>query len=81
MRRGWHERRRENGWLNRRKESVANKDLWERLLEATRRHQEVRGRKVKGHSKTDGAHKVGNDRADALAVAAIRETAAEPPGA
>jgi ribonuclease HI len=33
---------RENGWLNYRKEPVANRDLWERLLEATRRHHEVR---------------------------------------
>jgi ribonuclease HI len=31
--------------------------LWERLLEATQRHQEVLWRKVKGHSKTGGAHK------------------------
>jgi ribonuclease HI len=73
MRRGWHERWRENGWLNHRKGPVANKDLWERLLEATRRHGEVRWRKVKGHSKTGGAHKTGNDRADELAVAAKKE--------
>jgi ribonuclease HI len=26
---------------------VANRDLWERLLKATQRHQEVRWRKVK----------------------------------
>ena len=32
MRRGWHERWRENGWLNGRKGPVANRDLWERLL-------------------------------------------------
>ena len=82
MRRGWHERWRENGWLNRRKRPVANRDLWERLLEATRRHQEVRWRKVKGHSKTGGAHKYGNDRADALAVAAKKlADGAEPSGA
>ena len=73
MRRGWHERWRENGWLNRRKVPVANRDLWERLLEAVQRHQEVRWRKVKGHSKTGGAHKTGNDRADELAVAAKKE--------
>jgi ribonuclease HI len=73
MRRGWHERWRANGWLNRRNEPVANRDLWERLLAATRRHPEVRWRKVRGHSKTDGAHKTGNDRADELAVAAKRE--------
>jgi ribonuclease HI len=68
MRRGWYERWRENGWLNHRKAPVANRDLWERLLKATRRHQEVRWRKVKGHSKQAGAHTRGNDRADELAV-------------
>ena len=73
MRRGWYRKWRENGWLNHRKGPVANRDLWERLLEAVQRHREVRWRKVKGHSKTGGAHKIGNDRADALAVAAKRE--------
>jgi ribonuclease HI len=42
MRRGWHEKWRNNGWLNRLGGPVANRDLWERLLEATRRHPEVR---------------------------------------
>jgi ribonuclease HI len=73
MRRGWYENWRENGWLNHRKEPVANRDLWERLLEATQRHQEVRWKKVKGHSKTQSSHKSGNDRADELAVAAKNE--------
>jgi hypothetical protein len=41
---------------------VANRDLWERLLEVTKRHQEVRWSRVKGHSKTAGLHKTGNDR-------------------
>lgn len=80
MRRGWYKTWRENGWLNHRKEPVANRDLWERLLVATQRHQEVRWRKVKGHSKTDGAHKTGNDRADELAVAAKKEAAGERGG-
>jgi ribonuclease HI len=57
---------------------VANRDLWERLLEATQRHLEVRWRKVKGHSKTSGAHKSGNDRADELAVAAKKEATRSP---
>ena len=70
MRRGWYKKWRENGWLNHRKAPVANRDLWERLLKATQRHQEVRWRKVKGHSRRDGAHKSGNDRADELAVTA-----------
>jgi len=72
MRRGWYEKWRENGWLNYRKAPVANRDLWERLLRATQRHREVRWKKVKGHSKSIGAHKSGNDRADELAVAAKR---------
>ncbi|CAA9412225.1 MAG: Ribonuclease HI [uncultured Rubrobacteraceae bacterium] len=70
MRRGWYKKWRENAWLNHRKVPVANRDLWERLLVAAGLHREVRWRKVKGHSKTAGAHKSGNDRADALAVAA-----------
>ena len=73
MRRGWYKKWRENGWLNHLREPVANRDLWERLLEATQRHREVRWRKVKGHSKTTGPHKTGNDRADELAVAAKKE--------
>jgi hypothetical protein len=32
---------------------------------------------VKGHSKSSGAHKSGNDRADELAVAAKKEAAGE----
>ena len=77
MRRGWYKTWRENGWLNHLGEPVANRDLWERLLEATRRHLEVRWRKVKGHSKSGGAHKSGIDRADELAVAAKKEASGE----
>jgi ribonuclease HI len=73
MRRGWYKKWRENGWITHFKEPVANRDLWERLLIAIERHQEVRWRKVKGHSKTKGPHKAGNDRADELAVAAKNE--------
>ena len=78
MRRGWYKKWREKGWLNYRKEPVANRDLWERLLEATQRHKEVRWRKVRGHSKTRGPHKSGNDRADELAVAAKKEATRSP---
>jgi ribonuclease HI len=73
MRRGWYKKWQENGWLNHRNEPVANRDLWERLLEATQRHKAVSWRKVRGHSKTGGPHKSGNDRADELAVAAKKE--------
>jgi ribonuclease HI len=73
MRRGWYETWRKNGWLNHRKRPVANRDLWERLLRATARHRDVRWKKVKGHSRTAGAHKSGNDRADDLAVTAKKQ--------
>ncbi len=75
MRRGWYRKWRREGWLNNLKKPVANRDLWERLLEATQRHAEVRWKKVKGHSKTAGPHKAGNDRADEPAVAAKQEAA------
>jgi ribonuclease HI len=77
MRRGWYRKWRENGWLNHRQAPVANRDLWERLLKATQRHHEVRWRKVKGHSRSAGAHKSGNDRADELAVTAKKEVEGE----
>jgi ribonuclease HI len=73
MGRRWYVKWRQNGWLNHRKRPVANRDLWERLLRATARHQEVRWKKVKGHSRTAGAHKSGNDRADELAVTAKKQ--------
>jgi ribonuclease HI len=78
MRRGWYKKWREKGWLNYRNKPVANRDLWERLLEATQRHKEVRWRKVRGHSKTGGPHKSANDRADELAVAAKKEATRSP---
>lgn len=79
MRRGWHEKWRENGWINGLKEPVANRDLWERLLEATKRHREIRWKKVKGHQKSAGPHKAGNYRADELAVAAKRQSSPDKP--
>src|SRR3712207_238366 len=54
MRRGRYKKWRENGWLNHRKEPVANRDLWQRLLEATRRHQEVRWRNVRSEERRVG---------------------------
>jgi ribonuclease HI len=73
MRRGWYKKWQEKGWLNHLEKPVENRDLWERLLKAVERHEEVRWRKVKGHSKTASLHKSGNDRADELAVAAKKE--------
>jgi ribonuclease HI len=81
MRRGRYNKWWQNGWRNRLRRPVANRDLWERLLKATERHWEVRWRKVKGHSKSVGPHKSGNDWADELAVAAKRKAAFLPEGA
>jgi ribonuclease HI len=61
----WWARWEANGWLGAAKQSVANRDLWERLIAETRRHDVV-WHKVKGHS----GHPL-NDRVDALARAAI----------
>lgn len=60
---GWVKR----GWKNSQKKPVANRDLWERLLELTEKHQ-VEWHWVRGH---DGHEE--NERCDALARAAIEE--------
>jgi ribonuclease HI len=61
----WWVRWEASGWLGAGKQPVANRDLWERLIAETRRHDVV-WHKVKGHS----GHPL-NDRVDALARAAI----------
>lgn len=58
-----------NNWRNAAKDPVANMQLWQRLLEATKRH-EVEWHWVRGH-----AGDPMNERADRLATAA-RERAA-----
>lgn len=55
------------GWKNSQKKDVANRDLWEQLLEQTRKH-EVEWHWVRGH--TGHAE---NERCDELAQAAIAE--------
>ena len=71
----WYERWRTNGWKNSQKKPVENRDLWEALL-AEVESRDVAWHKVAGHS----GHPL-NDRADRLAVEAIRraQTAASPP--
>ena len=61
----WYERWRRNGWLNAQKKPVENRDLWEALIAEVERH-DVTWHKVAGHSGDPL-----NDRADALARAAI----------
>jgi ribonuclease HI len=64
---GWAKRWRANGWKRNAKERALNPDLWERLLKELSRHR-VRFVWVRGHSGHDE-----NERADELAVAAIRD--------
>lgn len=66
----WFERWERNGWRNAKKEPVENRDLWERLLALTRRH-EVTFVKVKGHADDEW-----NNRCDELARAAAKVAAA-----
>ena len=61
----WWARWEANGWLGAGRQSIANRDLWERLIAETRR-RDVRWHKVKGHSGD-----VLNERVDALARGAI----------
>ena len=61
----WWEKWERNGWLGSTRQPVTNRDLWERLIAETRRH-EVSWFKVKGHS----GHPL-NDRVDLLACQAI----------
>jgi ribonuclease HI len=57
----WIEGWRRKGWKNSKKEEVANRDLWERLLELAKQHQ-IDWVWVKGH---DGHPE--NERCDELA--------------
>lgn len=57
----WYERWLRNGWRTKSGKTVENRDLWEELLELTRKH-DVRFRKVAGHSGNPW-----NERCDRLA--------------
>jgi ribonuclease HI len=71
FRRGWWRRWQENGWRNAARQAVANRALWEELLELTALH-EVTWVKVKGHAESEL-----NNRCDRLAVAARERLKAE----
>ncbi|RTZ66172.1 MAG: ribonuclease HI [Aquificaceae bacterium] len=63
----WMENWKKRGWKTAAKKPVKNKDLWQRLDEATQRHK-IDWKWVKGHS----GH-LENDRVDALANKAMDE--------
>ena len=62
---GWWEKWIRKGWVNAKKEPVANRDLWEPLVEAVVERGDVSFEWVKGHSGDRW-----NDIADRLAVEA-----------
>lgn len=66
----WYKKWFENGWINSKKEPVANKDLWENLFQMLKELKEdyqITFIKVKGHSMNTW-----NERADRLAVRASK---------
>lgn len=65
---GWWRRWVERGWVSSARKPVANRDLWEPLVDLVRDRSDVTFRWVKGHS----GHPM-NDLADRLAVAAAAE--------
>ena len=71
---GWRRR----GWRTAARQPVANRDLWERMIEEIARHREVRPVLVRGHA----GHEA-NERADRLAqeAAAMARPGQAPPAA
>ena len=67
---GWWESWERNGWRNAKKQPVANRDLWEPLIDLVNRRGDVTFGWVKGHS-TDPM----NELVDLLAVEAARAIA------
>jgi ribonuclease HI len=71
---GWWQGWLARGWVNSAKKPVANRDLWEPLVEAVQQQGTVSFRWVKGHSGDPM-----NDLVDALAVAASHAQVTEAP--
>ena len=65
---GWWENWLRRGWLNKARKPVANRDLWEPLIDAYRARDDVDFQWVKGHSGDRW-----NDEADRLAMEAASE--------
>lgn len=63
----WFVRWFDNDWVTGKGQEIANRDIWEPLLELVSEHGNVKFQWVKGHSGDPG-----NDKADALAQAAVR---------
>ena len=68
IRQKWIPNWRRNGWINSKGKPVANRDLWEQLVEEIARHESVAFVKVKGHIGIKH-----NERCDRLADRAKRQ--------
>ena len=64
--RGWLDKWQANGWMNSKKEPVANQDLWMELLDLTNKNRVIM-QKVKGHAGDEH-----NERCDQLARGAVQ---------
>jgi ribonuclease HI len=72
----WYDAWRTNDWQNKKKHPIANRELWEELLELVEAHRHtVDFRRVTGHAdklgRASDVHELYNQRCDRLAVAAI----------
>lgn len=68
----WYVNWQNNGWKNSKKEPVANRDLWERLIQYFEM-PEVEFIKVKGHAGGRNNHEMWNEYVDNLAQTASKE--------
>jgi ribonuclease HI len=73
----WYERWERDGWTTAGRQPVANRDLWQRLLAESRRH-EVHWVKVTGHAGDPLNERVDRLARGAIGAASSRE--ARPPG-
>lgn len=64
---GWYKKWKNNGWLNSKGKTVANKDLWELIVPSFER-DDICYMKVTGHNGVEG-----NEKADLLATSAAKE--------
>lgn len=73
----WYLKWRGNGWLNSKREPVANRELWEELLDTVEGNgHRITWEKVDGHADQkrghiSNEHEVFNQRCDKLAVSAV----------
>lgn len=62
----WYNKWQSNGWVNSKKEPVANQDLWEQLIKWFEM-PEIEFKKVKGHAKDDSEFTKWNNYVDEMA--------------